>query len=412
MSKYTKTELQKLDVAEVAKRVRREIAAQVKSGKLPAIKTTVRVHRFAGGQKLNVEVTQVPQGFPVANRARVEHEYRHPREPSHLDMLSTEARLLLKAIEQIVAPYHWDRSDIQTDYWCCNFYLSISIDGSLRVAQEDAIRDALGEAAIALAQGEPRMPVLRVDERVKAELTQAEAETDSETGSYTVVVTWSESSLPELADGSVFDSFEAFDRAAQSQQETMRLNVGGYYCKIEFEVRTGGELGSYKGRYDVLRDEGPASLSKRMRAYLDNVLRFERERGEAEPVWRLSDKERAWVNSWLGWLDAIEQRETAKPVLRLVQGGAQNVVLPTLSNDGAAIARLLADAARAIRERDVFDAGWYLGLAYRGAFALSDAGESARALGMVNTLQIIARKTLRTCDRPAAERQLALFGRG
>jgi shikimate 5-dehydrogenase len=160
-----------------------------------------------------------------------------------------------------------------------------------------------------------------------------------------------------------------------------------------------------------VRDEGQASLSKRMRTYLDNVLRFERERGEAETVWRLSDKERAWVTSWLSWLDALEQQKTVSPALRLVQGGAQRAALPALSHDGAAIARLLADAARAIRNRDVFDAGWFLGLAHRGAFALSDAGESARALGLVSALHNLARKTLRTCDRPAAERQLALFGR-
>jgi hypothetical protein len=128
-----------LDVAEIAKRVRADIKAAVKSGELPAAKYSVRIARFSGGRSLDVTIDQVP--FPIVNEERIKQDVLEPHayHDRTLGLFSDDAQKLLKRVEAIVAAYNFDGSDIQSDYFHVNFYGHVKFkwDG-----QEKAERDA------------------------------------------------------------------------------------------------------------------------------------------------------------------------------------------------------------------------------------------------------------------------------
>jgi hypothetical protein len=94
-SKYEETK--DLDIAEVAKLVRKDLAAL----KLP-VKPSVRISRYSGGQSLDVHL-------------------KMERDPE-----------LAKKIRAILNSYNFDESDSQSDYFCVRFYGHVTFnDGAL-----------------------------------------------------------------------------------------------------------------------------------------------------------------------------------------------------------------------------------------------------------------------------------------
>jgi DNA repair protein RadC len=117
----------KLDTAEIAKRVRSEIAEALKAGELPkGLKASVRTSRFAGGSAIDITVTACP--FPVRNPERVEHDAlpwaeqcRRRVPPLH----NERARALVAKLESMLRAYNHDGSDIQSDYFDVKFYQNV-----------------------------------------------------------------------------------------------------------------------------------------------------------------------------------------------------------------------------------------------------------------------------------------------
>jgi hypothetical protein len=91
-TKYEQTK--DLDIAQIAKLVRQDIAAEVKAGLLPKVKYSVRISRYSMGQSLDVTIGQ-------ADRSPIQR------------------------IEAIVFAYNYDGSDSQTDYFDNRFYTHI-----------------------------------------------------------------------------------------------------------------------------------------------------------------------------------------------------------------------------------------------------------------------------------------------
>lgn len=87
-------------VTEVAKDVRKDIAAAVDAGELPPLVYSVTVEHYSMGQSMNITVRGVPDRL-------------------HRD---EGARALLAQLDSIMAAYNWDGSDIQTDYFDVMFY--------------------------------------------------------------------------------------------------------------------------------------------------------------------------------------------------------------------------------------------------------------------------------------------------
>jgi len=121
-----------LSIVAIAKRVRAEIKASIKSGAMPDCKISVRVRKYSGGRSLDVEVTAAPEGFVICSPERVLYERDYPHSTSHPGGRYTDAaRALLDALEGIRDAYNYDRSDRMTDYFDVNFYGSVSFDWEL-----------------------------------------------------------------------------------------------------------------------------------------------------------------------------------------------------------------------------------------------------------------------------------------
>ncbi len=129
-----------LDVAEIAKRVRAELKAQVKAKQLPKAKYSVTIDRFSGGCSLDVKIDQVQSHHLMLNPKRVRFCHQHPAEnPLNLPRYTEAGQTLIKGVEAIVAAYNYDGSDTASDYWNVNFYSSVFFAGSFEQAQRALI---------------------------------------------------------------------------------------------------------------------------------------------------------------------------------------------------------------------------------------------------------------------------------
>ena len=126
-----------LDIAEIAKRLRREIRAAVKAEELPKCKYSVRIDRYSMGQSLHVSITETP--FPIHNRRYLELEHASltlegPERPSlrmelgEYQRWTQEAIDLIPKVEVMANQWNYDGSDSQTDYYHVNYSMSVDYD--------------------------------------------------------------------------------------------------------------------------------------------------------------------------------------------------------------------------------------------------------------------------------------------
>jgi hypothetical protein len=123
-----------------------EIAKEVRAAlkkELPGWKFSVTTHNFSMGSSITLSLMEGPEevlagwaeGWQQGSRyAQLNHYtwlYNHSRD--FLDYSSNGYYLtplgfgvMGKAV-QILSRHHWDRSEIQTDYFCCNFYMHVQI---------------------------------------------------------------------------------------------------------------------------------------------------------------------------------------------------------------------------------------------------------------------------------------------
>ena len=164
---------------DIAKAIRADIKAAKKAGKLPAsVKVAVRGRSFAGGCALDVTVTAC--AFQIQSDERIQWVIDNP----HIgyfdapEKFTTEAAATLKAIDAIVAPYHWSESDSQTDYWANNFFFhGCDFDYKIEKADKAATIERLGavETVAEVVELHPA-PVV---EDLDAQLVEAAAQLDA-----------------------------------------------------------------------------------------------------------------------------------------------------------------------------------------------------------------------------------------
>lgn len=114
-----------LDIAEIARRVRKDLKAAQVAGELPADATfAVRISRFSGGQSLDVTLTGMPDSW-IYNSPGLEPNYAEyvPAHGGYTD----EAQAAMRTAQAIVFAYNYDGSDIQSDYFNVNFYSHVKI---------------------------------------------------------------------------------------------------------------------------------------------------------------------------------------------------------------------------------------------------------------------------------------------
>lgn len=133
-NKHSRLELSRMDIADIAKRVRADIKTAIKAGALPAIKSTVRVSRYAGGQSLTITISGVPSDLQVENADRLAFMAEHPdfqawNLPVNVrEKYSPEFSAALATLRGIVAVYNWDESDHLTDHFDVNFYAHYRVE--------------------------------------------------------------------------------------------------------------------------------------------------------------------------------------------------------------------------------------------------------------------------------------------
>lgn len=120
-SKYEKD----LDGVEIARRIRMDIKAGIKAGKLPkGLKASVRTRKSSLHEAIDVVIKAAP-GVTVSNPERVAFQAANPMSRCELPRHTDAARALLATVEAIVGAYNFDGSDLQSDYHNVNFYGSV-----------------------------------------------------------------------------------------------------------------------------------------------------------------------------------------------------------------------------------------------------------------------------------------------
>jgi len=118
------------DTAEIAKRIRADIADAVRTKKLPKGTYSVRTSKYSMGSSIDVIASKLP--FPLLNPAAFRLEQGSSDVSFNRDSFSTrytpQAESVLAALNAIVGAYHWDRSDPVTDYYNERFGRDVKLD--------------------------------------------------------------------------------------------------------------------------------------------------------------------------------------------------------------------------------------------------------------------------------------------
>lgn len=143
-SRYNKD----LSSVEIAKRIRADIKAAQKAGELPAMTVSVRYERVTHSSAIRIYVRKW-EG-QIWNVARAREDVQNPSAWSRIDNLSRKARSILDSLKDIANAYNYDKSDISSDYFNVNFYLTVDFDYELKNASQKAT-EATVRAAYAVA---------------------------------------------------------------------------------------------------------------------------------------------------------------------------------------------------------------------------------------------------------------------
>jgi hypothetical protein len=123
-----------LDIKEIAKRMRDDIKALDLD---PAIKVSVKIQRYSGGQSIDIRVTALPLDFPVMSEKGASWQKQFPskehRAPFHwADGKSDEIKELITRLSRIHGAYNRDNSDSMSDYFCVRYYGNAELDWQVR----------------------------------------------------------------------------------------------------------------------------------------------------------------------------------------------------------------------------------------------------------------------------------------
>lgn len=128
----------RLSTVEIAKILRSQISQMIKSGELPKAKISVRTSH---GNSLGISVSSLPANpytrlYAAARNAGLDLYNTPWRGQVH----TPEAIAILEKLEDMAREYRRDNSDISSDYFDCNFYLSVSLDWSWAADQLKALQ--------------------------------------------------------------------------------------------------------------------------------------------------------------------------------------------------------------------------------------------------------------------------------
>lgn len=121
-----------MDVVEIAKRLRSEIKEEVKAGRLPKGKYSVRIDRYSMGQSIDINIMDVegPILNPDHDRMSADEEKRRYYVPKIHEALAK--------LEGMLQAYNRDNSDTMTDYFDVKFYGHAKVHWELEARERKA----------------------------------------------------------------------------------------------------------------------------------------------------------------------------------------------------------------------------------------------------------------------------------
>lgn len=161
-----------LDIAELAKLVRQDLKAALAAGELPRGKYRVRISRYSMGQEMAISLADTGKSWCIAKAC---HAYQD-RAPSaaYADGFTTEYHQVVEKLEAIANAYNYDKSDSQTDYFDCNFHLTVEI------ADARAERERIYAAHELAKTGRGLAVRVDIDEELQKLQAPASAEVEAE----------------------------------------------------------------------------------------------------------------------------------------------------------------------------------------------------------------------------------------
>lgn len=115
----------RLDITEIAKRVRVNLRNAAELGSLPAEMTfSVRISRFANGQSLDVDLSGMPDTWTYVSPGLEPNYAEHI--PWH-GGYTPAAKAVKSYVESMVEAYNRDDSDSQSDHFDVRFYSTVKI---------------------------------------------------------------------------------------------------------------------------------------------------------------------------------------------------------------------------------------------------------------------------------------------
>jgi hypothetical protein len=136
-------------IKEIALKVRNQLKRE-----FPKATFSVTIQRYSMGQSLHVSLMKAPfdvfrydisrfnptsedhkktieylqeKGYAQLNQYQLRDEYDEHDPFCNGTPLTHKAWTAMRRTYAIIGQYHWDKSDIQTDYFNCNFYMHLNI---------------------------------------------------------------------------------------------------------------------------------------------------------------------------------------------------------------------------------------------------------------------------------------------
>ena len=114
--------------------IAKEVRAALKK-ELPGWKFSVTTHNFSMGSSITLSLMEGKEKVLVGgDHCQLNHHtFLRSNAADRIVRMSNGAKLtevgfqVMEQATKILARYHWDRSEIQTDYFCCNFYMNVHI---------------------------------------------------------------------------------------------------------------------------------------------------------------------------------------------------------------------------------------------------------------------------------------------
>jgi hypothetical protein len=137
-----------LDTAGIAKAIREDIKEAVRRGELPKGKYSVRTDRYSMGSSITIVVSKLPFRTLNPDAYRVEDGSVMFDRTHFQSRFTPEAQAVERRLEAIIDAYHWDRSDLATDYYNERFARDV------RMTEDGAEWKKIEAAKLAAARGE------------------------------------------------------------------------------------------------------------------------------------------------------------------------------------------------------------------------------------------------------------------